>query len=484
MQQERAIINIKRDGVTMGGQEGSRGYLYQGIAAVLEALTSDNWDKIYIEFPTGNDKVDIALSKNDRIVRAIQVKSTQKTFGLTSLKQWITDLYNDYKADEYEVILIGQCTTDTLKFINAIPKYRNRHSIELDKTASRVLCDFDVSILDTSSVAIKHLPYNLESLSAILNNSLHKYLSSRPPAPSYGEIDLLGKALISEQLLHSTNGSFTNRISFEHDIHTRIKSIAESTRTQRIPVCIKSFARYSDHPDVSEKNILDLTNVFDGRRIRAGLSWQSDIVAPVVAFLTTTTDQKEKYKLYLETHASVAFVTGRQFDTKSGVDIVPVQKTGTNGSEVWELSGTIHEDFSDWSVANEIIDDDSFNTVLILSITHDIRSDVERFIMESGIKVGRLISCSLHAGGGTNWGIKSGDHASFLANRIYSILACRTTPERRGHLHIFPAAPNGFMFYLGTVSRGFGKGTLYEYDFEQTDTCTYTPSITFNPLGG
>lgn len=92
----------------MGGQEGSRGYLYQGIAAVFEALTSDNWDKIYIEFPTGNGKVDIALSKSDRIVRAIQVKSTQNTFGLASLKQWITDLYNDYKADEYVVILPGQ----------------------------------------------------------------------------------------------------------------------------------------------------------------------------------------------------------------------------------------------------------------------------------------------------------------------------------------------------------------------------------------
>ena len=143
MQDERTIINIKRDGVTMGGQEGSRGYLYQGIAAVLEALTSDNWDKIYIEFPTGNDKVDIALSKNDRIVRAIQVKSTQNTFGLTSLKQWITDLYNDYKADEYEVILIGQCTTDTLKFINTCIDYDYlqvgnlcRHTLDLNNVYS------------------------------------------------------------------------------------------------------------------------------------------------------------------------------------------------------------------------------------------------------------------------------------------------------------------------------------------------------------
>ena len=46
----------------MGGKEASRGFLYQGFASVLEALTDKgNWDKIYVEFPTSNDKVDIAL---------------------------------------------------------------------------------------------------------------------------------------------------------------------------------------------------------------------------------------------------------------------------------------------------------------------------------------------------------------------------------------------------------------------------------------
>ncbi len=39
-------------------------FLYQGFASVLEALTDKgNWDKIYVEFPTSNDKVDIALEQ-------------------------------------------------------------------------------------------------------------------------------------------------------------------------------------------------------------------------------------------------------------------------------------------------------------------------------------------------------------------------------------------------------------------------------------
>ena len=31
----------------MGGKEGSRGYVYQGIVAVLESFSLSSWDKIY-----------------------------------------------------------------------------------------------------------------------------------------------------------------------------------------------------------------------------------------------------------------------------------------------------------------------------------------------------------------------------------------------------------------------------------------------------
>lgn len=81
----------------MGGKEGSRGYVYQGIVAVLESFSLSFWDKIYVEFPTDDDKVDIALSFGNNIVRAIQVKSTNNTFTPQQIKQWIRDLTNDYE---------------------------------------------------------------------------------------------------------------------------------------------------------------------------------------------------------------------------------------------------------------------------------------------------------------------------------------------------------------------------------------------------
>ena len=47
----------------MGGKRSFTWILYQAFASVLEALCQKNWDKIYIEFDSEKDKVDIALEK-------------------------------------------------------------------------------------------------------------------------------------------------------------------------------------------------------------------------------------------------------------------------------------------------------------------------------------------------------------------------------------------------------------------------------------
>lgn len=468
----------------MGGKEGGRGYLYQGIATVLEALTTKSWDSIYIEFPTEEDKVDIALSNNGKIVRAIQVKSTQNAFAPGAAKKWINDIYSDYKTDEYELVLIGQCATSTQNFINAIPKYYTKDTVKLDKTATEALKGFDTSILDAATVKVRVLPYDLETLQSVLITALYKYMSEDDSAISFIKTDLLAKALITEQLLNSTNGTYTERTAFEQDLKVRIKAISAEYQSKRIPICIKTFSRCADHPDVLAKYTLDLCEAFDGRMLKPNLTWSDNIVSPIVEFLSTTAVQEEQYKIHLETHSSVSFMIGRLFDSKSGIDIVPVQKTTTSGAELWDSSSKTNEDLPNWIVTVNQINNDVINTVLILNVTHDIRSDVEQYIADSGLQVGKLISCSLPQAGGTNQAILNGPHAAFLVNQIYSILACRTIPERRGFLHIFASAPAGFMFYLGTVSRGFGKVIMYEYDFEQADTCTYSPSITFDSTGG
>lgn len=117
----------------MGGREASRGFLYQAFASVLEAMCQKNWDRIYIEFKSDDDKVDIALEENSKIFKSIQVKSTINTFSKNSLEKWLQDLINDdVGANEFELFLIGQCNNDALTFINSIDKLQKN---KLDATA-------------------------------------------------------------------------------------------------------------------------------------------------------------------------------------------------------------------------------------------------------------------------------------------------------------------------------------------------------------
>ena len=94
---------------------------------------------------------------------------------------------------------------------------------------------------------------------------------------------------------------------------------------------------------------------------------------------------------------------------------------------------------------------------------------LDQYIKDKQLPIGRKICCSLEYYGATTFSIQDGTHASLLANSVYALLAQRSTAERRAPLHLFAAAPNAFMFFLGRVSRGFGKCILYEYDFEQRD---------------
>ena len=102
-----------------------------------------------------------------------------------------------------------------------------------------------------------------------------------------------------------------------------------------------------------------------------------------------------------------------------------------------------------------------------------------KFIKENNLSIGFIINCTPSDVGATNFSIEDGTHATALANSVYNAIGRRSTVERRATLHIFAAAPNAFMFFLGQNSVGFGKCILYEYDFEQRNSCTYSQSISF-----
>lgn len=464
----------------MGGKEGGRGYLYQGIVAVLEALRRDDWDRIYVEFPTEGDKVDIALKSVDKITDAIQVKSTVNSFEKGEISKWLIDIIADYPCQRYRLVLIGNCAASAMDFINAVRKLQTG---KLDATSKRHLEKFETGLLHDIELDFKVLPFDSDDLKSLAREAFWGYTYEAGHSLERPQISLLVDAMIEEQLLQSTKDGYTDRTAFNQGLNERIKLVFKKYTKVREKIGILSFPRGSERLPQEVPILLDLQNRFDGRFLKPGLDWTIDIGKPVQDFLRVNTEAQRAYQIILEVHGSIAFAAGRIFDTKSGVDICPVQKT-ISGLEVWEIDKLDQTEYQIWNVEHIAGDEGAFDTALILNVRHNIRSEVEQYLRGQGIHVGRIINCSPKDTGSTSFSIQNGTHAAKLAMAVYAALAERSTAERRASLHIFAAAPNAFMFNLGQVSRPFGNCILYEYDFEQQSNCSYVPSIHFGREGG
>ena len=460
----------------MGGKEASRGFLYQAFASVLEAICQKNWDKIYIEFDSKDDKVDIALEKNNRIFKSIQVKSTINTFSKNSLNKWLQELISDdVGSTEFELFLIGQCDNNAVKFINSIHKLQHN---KLDNEAQISLNGFDTNIIQGRKIVFKLLPFNIDILKKIVRDSLSQYISHRNLTMTFDQTSFIASATVNDQMISSTHGNGIDRKTFDEELEKRILLVANKYSPKRISIGIKSFTRGAVHLE-DETMCLSLLDKFDGRNLKNGYNWNSDIYSKLRDFLIANTNKKHAYQVSLDTHASLAFAAGRILDSKSGINVFPIQKSATNGNELWDVKLSSKRNYSNWDISHEMFDKNQSDSALILNVTRNIYNDVAEYIKEKNLSIKRIINCTPNEVGATNFSIEDGNHAAALANSVYNAIAQRTSVERRATLHIFASAPNAFMFFLGQNSRGFGKCVLYEYDFEQRDSCSYSKSINF-----
>ena len=461
----------------MGGKEASRGFMYQAFASVLEALCHKTWDKIYIEFESDDDKVDIALEENDKIFKSIQVKSTINTFSKSSIQKWLIDLIcDDVGSIESELFLIGQCHDDAIVFINSVDKfYRDK----LDAKAQTSLKGFDTDIIKDRKISFTCIPFDLGVLEKIVRDSLHQYISFCNQMMTFDQISFIASATVNDQMISSTHGKGIERNEFDKELEKRIFLVADKYSPKRISIGVKSFVRGTENMEEETESCLSLIDKFDGRNIKDGYDWNNDIYENLKEFLHANTSNKQAYQIFLDTHASLAFAAGRILDSKSGIHVCPIQKSATNGIVLWDVKLSSKKNYSNWDNSHEIFDENQYDSVLILNVTRNIYSDVVEFIKENHLSIGRIINCTPNEVGATNFSIEDGNHAATLANSIYNAISQRTTAQRRSTLHIFASAPNAFMFFLGQNSMGFGKCVLYEYDFEQRNSCSYSPSIYF-----
>jgi len=106
------ILGIKQeDEAVMSGQAGARGYLLQSLICVLDAVDKDQeWLSLTIEPNEESEKVDIVWIYSERR-KVVQVKSSKNPISLPSATKWANELEGSSTADEYELRLIGPCST-------------------------------------------------------------------------------------------------------------------------------------------------------------------------------------------------------------------------------------------------------------------------------------------------------------------------------------------------------------------------------------
>ncbi len=242
---------------------------------------------------------------------------------------------------------------------------------------------------------------------------------------------------------------------------------------------IRSFMRFAEHMEDETENMIDFVSLFDNRRIRACGDWSQVIVPEVSAFLSKYARLAKPYHLLLDTHSSIAFAAGYCLEIKLGANVFPVQRTRT-GKEVWEPQTVANSDSRlSWTKTSHTISSKEGDVAVAISITHDVFNDVQDYVTRNLPQVGRIINCRIHPQPG-NTAVRNGTHAFALAQELTALFKQRSCEERDGALHLFAAAPNAFMFFLGQLAHGFGTCLLYEYDFESNALGAYQPSITFS----
>lgn len=243
---------------------------------------------------------------------------------------------------------------------------------------------------------------------------------------------------------------------------------------------IRSFMRWAEHMEDETEDMLCLVRHFDNRNIRGTRLWQASVFPEVRNFMTKNAKQGRSAHLMLDTHSSIAFAAGYCVEAKSGADILPVQRT-REGKEVWRPDpDAAARESSGWALKGHERSTDGSDVALAVSVTHDVFDDVEEFVGRELPQVRRIMSCSVEPRPGPA-AVRGATHAFALAGEIAARLKMRSREERAGRLHIFAAAPNAFMFFLGQLAKSFGCCTMYEYDFETSAPGAYQASISFPP---
>lgn len=261
---------------------------------------------------------------------------------------------------------------------------------------------------------------------------------------------------------------------------------ASAKGNQVVNIGICSFTTGTEEWEYEMNARLQLTEFFEGRKIKNSKSWQKDLFPRIQAFLQRPCKTDQECHLHFRAHTSIAFAAGYCLPTRTGLTVFPVQYTPA--PVLWRPNGSAVDcTYARWSVNVQAISQEtkkkksSVDVAIGIGVAQDPCKDVRDFVAKSLPTVGRIIYFVIESAP-SNQAIADGVHAKLLVDHVSNVLKTeRTTDERQGTLHIFAAAPHGFMFLLGQLAHSFGPCVIYEYDLERNTPGGYEPSMAFPP---
>ena len=234
---------------------------------------------------------------------------------------------------------------------------------------------------------------------------------------------------------------------------------------------IRSFMHKFDSMEHRCHHMLDLVPQFDGRFLRPEVDWQANISPELSAFISKYARGHASIRIRIDAHASIAVAVGRLLDVKSGFQLSMEQRTSGAGVQYWSAEG----DSSGPMLSADKTGNLGGELVVALSITHNVIPAVTKHC-DNTFNNNYLLFDARLEDGPSGIGIKSGGHAWRIAEELSAQLrAVRDNNSRR--IHLFAAAPNALMFFLGQ-QLGLGEITVYEWDFEGRRGGGYQPGLT------
>lgn len=227
---------------------------------------------------------------------------------------------------------------------------------------------------------------------------------------------------------------------------------------------------------------LSLTEFFDEREIRDPALWQRQVLPRLRTFLLQWARTRNPLLLDFAAHPSIAFAAGWVLEIKNGIDIT-IRQRSAGGFFEWSPDDGSAQPAPLWRLEEHRVASDAADVVLALSVANPIAADIASYLeTHDDLRISRLIDARIHPEPGQR-AVAGGDHCLQLAQRLAAIASRRTPAERQGTLHLFSSAPNALLFYLGQLSRTFGRVQLYEHPrFGKSDSYGhYVPSLVLPP---